>query len=94
MFQCLRTTLLIFGGDRLMLILAEFLFLLRWCCLFLLKVFYCPFLLLLLYVYLLAAVGNIPDKPLSELLTIEIEFIRCSADPFESKRLTIRNTVF
>ena len=41
------------------LILAEFLFLLRWCCLFLLKVLSFLFFLLLLYVYLLDVVGNL-----------------------------------
>ena len=55
MFQCLRTTLLILGRDRLYVNNSGFFF-------FFFKVMLslsCPFFLLLLYVYLLAVVGNL-----------------------------------
>ena len=59
MSQCLRATLIIFGRVQLYVNTSGVFFLLEWCCLVLSKVLSCPFFLLLLYVYLLAVVGNL-----------------------------------
>ena len=88
MFQCLRTTLVVLVETGYMLIPAEFLFLLRWWCLFLLKVLSCPFFYCFyMFIYELWLV-TLTDKPLFQLLAIVIEVIWWSADAFDSKRLT------
>ena len=61
---------------------------------FLLEVLSRSFFLLLLYVCLLAPVWNLIGKSLRELFAILIEVIWCSRDQFNSKRLTIQNTIF
>ena len=55
----IRWNVPIFTELYLLIKLAEYLLLLRCCCLFLLKVLSCPFFLLLLCVYLLALVCNL-----------------------------------
>ena len=94
MLQCLWTTLLIFGRDQLYVntsgIFVSFEVVLS---LFSKSSFLSIFFLLILCLFL-AVVVNVTDKPLFELLTILIKVIWCSADPFDSTRLTIQNTIF
>ena len=61
---------------------------------FLLKVLPSLFFLLIIYVYLLVRFVILIDKSLFELFTILTDVIWCSTDPFGSKQLIIRNTIF
>ena len=61
---------------------------------FLLKVLPSLFFLLIIYVYLLLRFVILIDKSLFELFTILTDVIWCSTDPFGSKQLIIRNTIF
>ena len=89
---CLRVTLLIFS--RYPLNVKRNFYSFSGGIVFLLKVLPSLFFLLIIYVYLLVRFVILIDKSLSELFTILTDVIWCSTDPFGSKQLIIRNTIF
>ena len=89
---CLRVTLLIFS--RYPLNVKRNFCSFSGGIVFLLKVLPSLFFLLIIYVYLLVRFVILIDKSLFELFTILTDVIWCSTDPFGSKQLIIRNTIF
>ena len=89
---CLRVTLLIFS--RYPLNVKRNFCSFSGGIVFLLKVLPSLIFLLIIYVYLLVRFVILIDKSLFELFTILTDVIWCSTDPFGSKQLIIRNTIF
>ena len=82
------------GEIGYMLILVETLLLLRLGFLFLLKVLSCLFFLLVyMFIYQLWFV-RLTCRSMFELFAIAIEVIWCSVYTYDSKHLTIPNTIF
>ena len=93
MFQCLWKTLLIYSRDWLYVNTTGIFVSLEVVLSLSFKSSFLPIFSTASICLFLAVVGNL-DWQTSELLTIVTEVIWCSADAFDSKRLTIWNTIF